>query len=78
MSEFDQQSVEQFRAMIEDLEERTEEQERALYALSGREREYVYWRIRWRRRELKVMRRRLADFEESVFAMCVLGDLKRL
>ena len=64
--------------MIEDLEERTEEQEATLDTLSGRGREHVYWRIRWRRRELKVMLRRLADFEESVFAMCVLGDLKRL
>ncbi len=52
MAEYHQHDVEQFRAMIEDAEERTEEQERALDGLSGRAREYVFWRIRWRRREL--------------------------
>ena len=78
MPEFDQQTVEAFRAMIEDLEEQTEEQERALDTLSGRDREHVYWRIRWRRRELAALRTRLADFEESVFARDVLGGLEAL
>ncbi len=75
---YTQEHVERFRAMMEDLEERTEEQERALDTLSGRDREYVYWRIRWRRRELKVMWKRLASLEEAVFALDVLGGLERL
>ncbi len=78
MPEYHQHDVEQFRAMIEDAEKRTEEQETWLDDLTGREREYLYWRIRWRRRELAVMRRRLADFEEDIFAMSVLGGLRDL
>ncbi len=75
---YTQQTVEAFRGALEDAERRTAEQETWLDDLSGREREYLYWRLRWRRREMKVMRRRLASLEESIFARDVLGGLKQL
>jgi hypothetical protein len=74
----EQQDVERFKAMVVYVEESIERDERELDALTGREREYVYWRIRWRRRELKVLQRRVEGLEESLFAMSVLGDLKGL
>ena len=78
MPEFDQQTVEEFRAGLEDLEARVVEEDRAIQGLSGREREHRYWNNRRRWREIAALRTRLVDFEVSIFARAVLGDLKRL
>ncbi len=75
---YTQEHVEAFRADLNDYEERIAEREACLDALSGREREHLYWRLRWHRRELKVMWARHASFEEAVFAMTVLRDIKNL
>jgi uncharacterized coiled-coil protein SlyX len=78
MPEFDQQTVEAFRAGLDDLEARVVEEDRILDGLSGREREHRYWNNRRRWREIKALRTRLEDLEEDLFAMSVLGDLKGL
>ena len=54
------------------------EEDRILDGLSGREREHRYWNNRRRWREIKALRTRLLDFEESIFARAVLGDLEAL
>jgi hypothetical protein len=76
MPEFDQHDVEEFRAGLEDLEARVVEEDRAIQGLSGRE--HRYWNNRRRWREIKALRNRLADFEESIFAREVLGGLRDL
>ncbi len=78
MPEFDQQTVEAFRAGLDDLEARVVEEDRILDGLSGREREHRYWNNRRRWREIKALRTRLVDFEESIFARDALGGLRDL
>ena len=55
-----------------------EAQEAALPDLPLEEREEVAARLSWRRRELAEVRERIAQVEEDLFAVDVLGDLKRL
>ena len=75
---YTQKDVEAFKALLDDVEERVDQEERIITGLSGREREHRYWNNRRRWREIKALRSRLLDFEESVFARDVLGDLERL
>jgi hypothetical protein len=74
----EQQDVEMFKAIAANVEETIERDERTLDALNGREREDLYWRLRWRRRELKLFRKRLAQLEADLFARDVLGDVRSL
>ncbi len=76
--EIDQRFVEEYKAQAEYIAETIARDERALEHLNGRAREHVYWRIRWRRRELEVMRRRLGQMEEDLFPRDVLRDLENL
>jgi hypothetical protein len=78
MPEFNQQTVEEFRAGLEDLEARVVKEDRILDGLSGREREHRYWNNRRRWREIAALRSWLLGFEESIFARDVLGDLEAL
>lgn len=74
----EQRDVEAMKAQGDYVEKSIERQRTALDSLSGRKREEFYWRLRRRQRELKVVRRRLAQLEEDLLCRDVLRDLENL